>query len=308
MHEAVQPFKIHILGCGSATPTLRHSSSSQIVEIRGKLFMIDCAEGTQTRLRLAHIHFAAINNIFISHLHGDHCLGLFGMLSTFGLLGRTAPMHIYATAELKEALDTFMRIICPNLGYEVCFHPIDTTVCKTIYKDRSVSVSTLPLDHRVPCCGFLFKENPTLPHIRRDAIDAYGIPLSMINSIKRGSAYTTPEGDIIPNKRLTTPADPPRSYAYCSDTRYCPKLPELIRGVNVLYHESTYGKDCAELAAKFGHSTAGEAAMTARDAAVGRLVIGHFSARYEDESVLLNEAQEIFPRSVLANEMMVIDV
>ena len=262
----MEPFRVHILGCGSATPTLKHEPSAQLVEVRGKMFLVDCAEGTQTRLRHAHVHFSAINHIFITHLHGDHCLGLFGLLSTFGLLGRTAPMYIYATGELRAALDVFMSVFCSNLGYEVIFKPIDTTVSAVIYEDRSLTVTTLPLEHRVPCCGFLFREKPT-----------------------RSTSYV-------------------RSYAYCSDTRYMPDLHHLIHGVSTLYHESTYGTDKQHNADTYGHSTARDAAMVARDAEAGKLVLGHFSARYEDETVLLDEAQAIFPNTILADEGMVIDV
>lgn len=304
----MEPFRVHILGCGSATPTLKHEPSAQIVEVRGKMFLVDCAEGTQTRLRHAHVHFSAINHIFITHLHGDHCLGLFGLLSTFGLLGRTAPMYIYATTELRAALDVFMSVFCSNLGYEVIFKPIDTTVSAVIYEDRSLTVTTLPLEHRVPCCGFLFREKPTLPHVRREIFDMYGVPLSQVNNIKAGADFVTADGEVIPNSRLTTPPAAPRSYAYCSDTRYMPDLHRLIHGVNTLYHESTYGTDKQQNADTYGHSTARDAAMVARDAQAGKLVLGHFSARYEDETVLLDEAQAIFPNTILADEGMVIDV
>lgn len=304
----MEPFRVHILGCGSALPTLRHYASSQVVEVRGKLFMIDCGEGTQMQLRRSHIGFVRISHVFISHLHGDHCLGLVGMLSTFGMLGRTLPLHLYATAELEPVLRAQVDVFCHNLGYELVFHPIDTTRSEVIYEDRSLTVTTIPLNHRVPCCGFLFREKPTLPHIRRDIIDMYGIPVSQINNIKNGRDWTTDDGDVIPNSKLTFPPEPPRSYAYCSDTRYMPKLHKLLKGVSTLYHESTYGSDNIAMARKYRHSTAEEAARTARDAGAGQLVLGHYSARYENEKVLLDEARAIFENTVLADEMAVIDV
>lgn len=304
----MEPFRVHILGCGSALPTLRHYASSQVVEVRGKLFMIDCGEGTQMQLRRSRIGFSKIGHVFISHLHGDHCLGLVGMLSTFGMLGRTSPLHIYATAELEPMLDAQMSMFCHGLDYEVCFHAIDTTCSEKIYEDRSLTVTTIPLDHRVPCCGFLFREKPLPPHIRRDIIDMYGIPVSMINNIKMGQDWTTADGEVIPNSRLTLPADPVRSYAYCSDTRYIPDLYKLVKGVSTLYHESTYGRDNIEMARKYKHSTAEEAAITARDAGAGQLILGHYSARYEKESVLLNEARAVFENTVLADEMAVFNV
>lgn len=304
----MEPFRIHILGCGSALPTLRHYASSQVVEIREKMFMIDCGEGTQMQLRRSRLHFMRIGHVFISHLHGDHCFGLIGMISTFGMLGRTAPLHVYADKALGDMLRSQLDMFCQGLEFEVVFHPIDTEAVSVIYEDRSLTVTTIPLSHRVPCCGFLFREKPIPPHIRRDMIDMYGIPVSQINNIKSGQDWITPDGDVIPNSRLTVPSAEARSYAYCSDTRYIPKLHELVRGVSALYHESTYGSDNAERARKYWHSTASEAARVAHDAGVGKLILGHYSARYDSEETLLEEARRIFPDTVLAEEMAVINV
>ncbi|MDO4309303.1 MAG: ribonuclease Z [Prevotella sp.] len=304
----MEPFRIHILGCGSALPTLRHYASSQVVEIREKMFMIDCGEGTQMQLRRSRLHFMRISHVFISHLHGDHCFGLIGMISTFGMLGRTAPLHVFADKALDGMLRSQLDMFCHGLEFEVVFHPIDTEVVSVVYEDRSLTVTTIPLSHRVPCCGFLFREKPTQPHIRRDMIDMYGIPVSQINNIKSGQDWITPDGDVIPNSRLTVPSEEARSYAYCSDTRYIPKLHELVKGVSALYHESTYGSDNAERARKYWHSTASEAARVAHDAGVGKLILGHYSARYDSEDALLEEALRIFPDTVLAEEMAVINV
>lgn len=301
------PFKIHILGCGSATPTLHHFPSSQIVEVRGKLFMIDCAEGTQLQLRKLRVPFTKIQAIFISHIHGDHCFGLIGMISTFGLLGRTAPLHVYAPKALEKMLEMQIQMFCNDLGYEVVFHAVDTKENKVIYDDRSLTVETVPLCHRVPCAGYIFREKPTLPHIRRDMIDFYQIPLSQINNIKAGADWTTPEGTVIENSRLVTPAEPPRSYAYCSDTAYLPNLHEMLKGVTTLYHEATYAEDMIDNAVKYCHSTARQAAMVAKAAGVSRLLLGHYSSRYTNEDILLNEAREIFHNSFLTNELQVID-
>lgn len=301
------PFKIHILGCGSATPTLHHFPSSQIVEVRGKLFMIDCAEGTQLQLRKLRVPFTKIQAIFISHIHGDHCFGLIGMISTFGLLGRTAPLHVYAPKALEKMLEMQIQMFCNDLGYEVVFHAVDTKENKVIYDDRSLTVETVPLCHRVPCAGYIFREKPTLPHIRRDMIDFYQIPLSQINNIKAGADWTTPDGTLIENSRLVTPAEPPRSYAYCSDTAYLPNLHEMLKGVTTLYHESTYAEDMIDNAVKYCHSTARQAAMVAKAAGVSRLLLGHYSSRYTNEEILLNEAREIFSNSFLTNELQVID-
>lgn len=304
----MKSFKVHILGCGSALPTLQHYASSQIVEFRDKCFMIDCGEGTQMQVRHTHIHFSKIQAVFISHIHGDHCFGLIGMISTFGMLGRTAPLHIYAPAELESILNAQVELFCTGLEYNIVFHAVDTTERVVVYEDRSLIVETIPLEHRVPCCGFIFREKPALPHIRRDMIDFYNIPISQINNIKAGAGWTTPDGDFVPHERLTVPADVPLSYAYCSDTRYLPHLHELIKGVSTLYHESTYAEDNIEKARIYHHSTAAQAAMVARDANVGKLLLGHYSSRYRDESVLLDEAKAIFPNSYLTNEKLVFDV
>lgn len=304
----MEPFRVHILGCGSALPTLHHNASAQVVEIRGKLFLVDCGEGTQVQLRRSHLRFTKISAVLITHLHGDHCFGLIGMLSTFGLLGRTARLAIYAPAALEDMLKQQMQLFCHDFDYEVDFHAVDTTQQQVIYEDRSLTVETIPLEHRMPCCGYLFREKPSLPHIRRDMIDFYQIPTSQINNIKAGADWTTPDGEVVKNERLVEPADPPRSYAYCSDTRYIPTLHERIKGVSTLYHESTYGEDNLLMAQKYFHSTARQAALVARDAGVGRLLLGHYSSRYEDEQILLREAQEVFENTSLTDENTFFDV
>ena len=304
----MEPFKVHILGCGSALPTLQHNASSQIVELREKLFMIDCGEGTQIQLRRSRIHFSKIIAVFISHLHGDHCFGLPGMISTFGMTGRTAPLHVYAPAAFEPILDQTLSFFCQGLEFKVVFHAVDTTQNKVVYEDRSLTVETIPLQHRIDCCGYLFREKPILPHIRRDMIDFYKIPISQINNIKAGADWVTPEGEVIANSRLTTPAEPARSYAYCSDTRYIKTLHELVKGVSTLYHESTYSAEDAERARLYWHSTSQDAAKVARDASVGKLLLGHFSARYNNESQLLEEAKEIFPNSYLTCEGATFDI
>ena len=304
----MEPFRVHILGCGSALPTPRHYASAQVVEVRGKLFLVDCGEGTQIQLRRSHIRFTKISAVFISHLHGDHCFGLIGMLSTFGLLGRTARLAVYAPSELEDMLKRQMRLFCYDFDYEVEFHAVDATQQQVIYEDHSLTVESIPLEHRMPCCGFLFREKPVQPHIRRDMIDFYQIPVSQINNIKAGADWTTPEGIRVENSRLVTPANQPRSYAYCSDTRYIPTLHERIKGVSTLYHESTYGEDNLLLAEKYYHSTARQAALVAHDAAARQLLLGHYSSRYEDEQVLLREAREVFPETYLTDEQAVFEV
>ena len=298
----MQPFKVYILGCGSALPTLKHMPTSQVVELRDKQFMIDCGEGTQIQLRRSHIHFSRLHAVFISHLHGDHCFGLIGMISTFGLLGRTAPLHVYAPQELEAMLQSQMELFCRGLEFQVVFHAVDTTVMQMIYEDKSLTVSSIPLNHRIACCGFLFREKATLPHIRRDMIDYLEIPVSQINNIKNGAGWLKENGEIVPHEELVTPADPVRSYAFCSDTRYMPELAEFVKGVDLLYHESTYCNEQKERAKLYYHSTAAQAAKVAKAAGARRLLLGHYSARYEDELVMLEEARAVFPESYLTAE------
>lgn len=304
----MEKFEINILGCGAALPTPRRLSSAQIVNIREKLFMLDCAEGTQMALRRSHLAFSHLQAIFLTHLHGDHVFGLIGLLSTFGLLGRIQDLHIYGPKDLQRIFQPQIDHFCSDSPYKIILHEIDTHIVQTIYEDRSLSVSTLPLSHRVPCCGFLFREKPKPRHIRRDMIDFYHIPISQINNIKAGQDWITPEGTLIPNERLTTPADPIRTYAYCTDTAYRPQLAEMLHDVTCLYHEATFADEHALLAKKTFHSTAQQAAQIAKEAHAGQLVIGHFSSRYPSEQVLLDEARSIFPNTRLADDGMKIQL
>lgn len=304
----MEKFDITILGCGAALPTPKRLSSSQIVNIREKLFMLDCAEGTQMALRRSRISFSHLQAIFLTHLHGDHTFGLIGMLSTFGLVGRIQDLHIYGPQDLQRIFQPQIDYFCADSPFKIILHEIDTKKPQVLYEDRSVIISTLPLSHRVPCCGYLFQEKPTLRHIRRDMIDFYHIPISQINNIKAGMDWTTEDGTQIPNERLTTPSDPVRSYAYCTDTTYLPQLAELLKGVTCLYHEATFAEEHAQLAKSTFHSTASQAAQIAKDAQAGQLILGHFSSRYKSEEVLLQEAQQIFPNTQLAEDGMKISL
>lgn len=304
----MEKFEITILGCGSATPSPKHYTSSQVVEIRGKLFMVDCGEGTQIQLRRSRVAFARINHIFISHLHGDHCFGLLGMISSFGLLGRTAPLFIHAPQELGPMLRQEMDFYCRDLEFQVEFQGFDPSQTAVVYDDRSVSVTAFPLKHRVPCSGFLFREKATLDHLDRAAADFYGVPQWDYNRIKNGGDFTTTDGIVIPHDKLTRPADPGRSYAYCCDTVYNPAMIPLIKGVNLMYHDCTYSGDDTDRAQKHFHSTATDAARTAQEAQAGKLILGHFSARYPDESILLEEAQKTFANTILSKESLTVPV
>lgn len=304
----MEKFEVHILGCGSALPTTRHLATSQVINIREKLFMIDCGEGAQVQLRKSRLKFSRLNHIFISHLHGDHCFGLMGLISTFGMLERTANLHIHCHADLQRILEPQIEFFCKGMPYNVVFELFNPGEQAVIYDDRSVSVETIPLRHRVPCCGFLFREKPTPNHIRRDMIDFYQIPTYLINRVKNGEDYVLEDGTVIPNTRLTTPSDPPRSYAYCSDTCYLPRICKQIKGCDLLFHEATFATADAKRAKETFHTTAPQAAEIAKAAQVKKLVIGHYSARYEDESILLKEAGEVFPQTILAQENLKIEL
>ena len=304
----MEKFELHILGCGSALPTTRHFATSQVVNLRDKLFMIDCGEGAQMQLRKSRLKFSRLNHIFISHLHGDDCFGLMGLISTFGLLGRTAELHIHSPKGLEELLAPMLNFFCHTLAYKVIFHEFDTRQASVIYEDRSMTVTTIPLQHRIPCCGFLFAEKARPNHIIRDMIDFYKVPVYELNRIKNGADYITPEGEVIANVRLTRPSDPPRRYAYCSDTIFRREIAEQISGVDLLFHEATFAESELARAKETYHTTAAQAGRIAVEAGVRRLVIGHFSARYEDENVLLKEASAIFPDTILAKENLCISL
>lgn len=304
----MEKFELHVLGCGSALPTTRHFPTSQIVNVRDKLFMIDCGEGAQLQFRKSRLKFSRLNHIFISHLHGDHCFGLLGLISTLNLLGRTAELHIHSPKGLEDLMIPMLDFFNRQMTYRVLFHEFGTKEAAVVYEDRSLTVTTIPLRHRMPCCGFLFAEKPGPNHILRDMIDFYQVPVYELNRIKNGADYVTPEGEVIPNARLTRPSAAPRRYAYCSDTIYLPSVTEQIQGVDLLFHEATFAKDAAPRAKETFHTTASQAARIARDAEVKKLLIGHFSARYDDEQVLLDEARAVFPNTQLAKETLCISV
>ncbi len=304
----MEKFTVHILGCGSALPTMRHMNTSQVVSIRNKSFMLDCGEGTQLAIRKHNINFNKIATIFISHLHGDHCLGLPGLISSMGLLGRKSPLQIYGPSDTELLFRPMIDFLCPNLEYEIVFHKIDTTRHELVYEDRSLTVHSLPMKHRIPCCGYLFKEKAGLRHILPYMMERHEIPYSQVNNIKNGMDFVTKDGRVIANDELTTPPDTPRSYAFCSDTMYDESIIPYIKEVDLLYHEATYGDDKQDLATKYFHSTARQAAQVAKASGAKGLIIGHYSQRYNDEHTLLQEAQSVFPNTKLSNEGMVYEI
>lgn len=291
-------FELTILGSGSAVPTFHRNSAAQVLNVLERYFLIDCAEGTQHRLRRFHIPYNKINHIFISHLHGDHYFGLIGLLSTLSMQGRRGEMNIYADARLQEILEFQLEKMKTRLQFPVVYHALSRRE-EVLYEDRVVQVSAFPLKHRheAPVCGFLFREQERERSIRKDMADAWQVPVAFMQHLKRGADFVTPEGEVVPNARLTTNPPPARSYAYMSDTLYRERFAEYVRGVSLLYHEATYGKEEEALAKETFHSTAEQAACLAKAAGAGRLLLGHFSARYPEPACLLPEARAIFPNT-----------
>lgn len=301
-------FDLNILGCGSALPTTRHLATSQVINLREKLYMIDCGEGTQVQMRHMRIKFSRLNHIFISHMHGDHCFGLPGLLSTLGMLGRTGELVIHGPKELKDYLTPIFSIFCKELPFPIRINEVNPFVSELIWEDRSLKVYSIPLKHRLPTTGYLFEEKQKEPHIIKEMVDFYQIPVKELPRIKRGENFITSDGEIIPYTRLTRPAVLAKRYAYCSDTAFYEKIIPIIEGVDLLYHEATFGNIDAARAKETFHSTARQAAEIAKKAQVKKLLIGHYSARYEDIQFLQEEAKEIFPNTLLAMEGMKLSI
>ena len=282
--------------------------SCQVVSYRDRLMMVDCGEGAQLMMRKMHMKFSRLTDIFISHLHGDHFLGLPGLLSTMGLHQREGALTVHCFEAGLDVLRHVMRVFCPDPGYEIVYHPIKYAD-EVIVDTPSLTVETVRMAHRVPCVGFVFREKPKLRHIKGDMARFYQVPHYQMDSLRAGADFVTADGEVIANGRLTGDPDPSLSYACLADTTYKPDIVGRIAGVDLLYHEATYDATVEAKAVSRGHSTASQAAMIARDAGVGRLIIGHFSKQYEgDESLLLEQARAIFPNTILAKEGMTIDV
>ncbi|WP_300675647.1 ribonuclease Z [Soonwooa sp.] len=289
-----------ILGFNSAIPTVNSSPTAQLLEMEERMFLIDCGEGTQVQLRKAKARFSKLNHIFISHLHGDHCFGLPGLIASFRLLGRTTPLHVYGPKGIKKMLETIFTITETHRGFEVVYHELDKKVSEKIYEDKRVEVFTIPLDHRIYCNGYLFKEKPKERHLNMAAISEFPeIEICDYQNLRNGKDFVCEDGTIIPNAELTTDPKASVSYAFCSDTRYKEDIIPLIKNVDVLYHESTFLHELKEMADYTGHTTAQEAATIAKKAEVGKLIMGHFSNRYDDLTVMTTEARQIFPNSYL---------
>lgn len=301
--------KITILGYNSAIPTVSGIPTSQYLEMNERHFLIDCGEGTQVQLRRARVKFSKINHIFISHLHGDHCFGLPGLISSFRLLGREAPLHIYGPKGIAEMLETIFRITDSHREFNVIYHELSSKQSELIYEDHKLTVHTIPLNHRIYANGYLFREKQGLRHLNMEEIKKYPeIEVCDYHKLKKGEDFLLSDGYLLKNEVLTTPAEKGKSYAFCSDTRFKPDIVPIIKGVDVLYHEATFLHDLKEMADYTGHTTAMEAALIAKEAEAGKLILGHFSNRYSDLSVFLDEARPIFPNTFLPEALKEVEI
>ena len=294
--------KLNILGCYAATPRSFTNPSAQVLEIKNELFLIDCGEGTQVQLRRNKIKFSKIKHVFISHLHGDHFYGLVGLISTFRLLNRENELHVYGPKGIKEIITLQLKLSNSWTNYPLYFHELESKEAQIIYEDEKLSVETIPLVHRVYTNGFLFKEKPGDRKLLIDKAIEYNIDVALYRSLKKGKDVRSELGELVPNHLVTVNPEPPKSYAYCSDTAFNPKMIPQISGATVLYHESTFLEDKAELAFPTKHSTAKEAAQIAKEAGVGKLILGHYSTRYTNINLFKKEATSIFNKVDLADD------
>ncbi|AKH94530.1 ribonuclease Z [Elizabethkingia anophelis] len=289
-----------ILGYNSAIPTVKSSPTAQFLEMDERCFLIDCGEGTQVQLRKAKAKFSKINHIFISHLHGDHCFGLPGLIASFRLLGRDQELHVYGPKGIKKMLETIFEITETHRGFQIVYNELEGDQSQKVYEDDKLEVWTIPLDHRIYCNGYLFREKPKDRRLNMAEISKYPeIEICDYHNLKRGKDFVLSDGYVLKNEVLTTDPEPPVSYAFCSDTRFKEDIIPIIENVDVLYHESTFLHDLKEMADYTGHTTAKEAAIIAQRAGVKKLILGHFSNRYADLTVFTDEAREYFPNTFL---------
>jgi ribonuclease Z len=301
-------FEVTILGSSSATPTSRRFPTAQLLNVSERFFLIDCGEGTQIQLRRYKIRFQRINHIFISHLHGDHYLGLMGLISSMHLLGRKKELAIYSPKGLQEIIEVQLRISATELNYPVKWIELNPHEPAVVYEDNVLTVSTVILHHRIPCCGFVFREKGKLLSLDKAGIMQDQVPVEAYFTLKSGKNYLCENGREFRFEDYTLPQTPSRSYAFCSDTRFDLRVAEQVKNVNLLYHEATFMHDLLDRAEKTAHSTAKEAGIIARTANARKLVIGHFSVRYNDMEPLLSEAKTEFPETELAEEGKVFPV
>ena len=295
-------FSVTILGSSSAIPTTTRFPTAQVLNVHERFFLIDCGEGTQMQLRRFSVNMSRINHIFISHLHGDHIFGLFGLFSSYSLMGRKNDLHIYAHRDLEATLDHYRQYFGVGLSYSIIFHPFIAAKPAEIYNDKHLTVEIVPLRHSVPVAGFIFREKKRLLNVKKEAIEKYSLGIKDIRNIKEGMNFVTPAGETISNQELTLPPYKQRSYAFCTDTLYFTRLAEQLKNIDLLYYEATFANNDKKLARLTGHSTAGQAALLAKKANVGKLLIGHFSTRYKKTDLLLQEAREVFAETIAVED------
>jgi ribonuclease Z len=295
-------FEVTILGSSSATPIFNRNPTSQAVNINDRWYLIDCGEGTQQQMLRFDIKASKIDHIFISHLHGDHYLGLVGLLSSLHLNGRIKPLYIYCPAHLKEIIDIQLLYSETTIQYPLEYRFTDAEKFEILLDNADITVETIPLNHRIPCTGFLFKEKKRLRKLMKEKIERLGVPIPFYSALKKGEDYTAPNGDVYKNDTLTTDSSDPKSYAYCSDTMYDERYFKQISDVTMLYHEATFLDNMLDRALETHHTTALQAGEIALKVNAKRLLIGHFSARYKTLNELLEETQSVFPDTELAIE------
>lgn len=301
-------FAIHTLGCGSAKPSLRHQPSSTVIDFRNNLFMVDCGEGAQLAMMRERLKFSRLGHIFLTHLHGDHVLGLPGLVSTLDLHGTGGSLTIHTIPEGEKILREILGYFAACTDFEVRFNILDPKGGETAFENHALSVRTVRLAHRVPTLGYIFKEKPRQRHLKKEMCDFHGVPVSQFNRIKDGEDFVRPDGTVIPNERLTLPPSPSLSYAHISDTAFCPALAEKIGPVDLIFHETTYLERDKALAAPRGHSTAHQAAEMAGMTGSRWLLTGHYSSRYDDDELFRKEALEVFPNVITNREGLVTDL
>lgn len=300
-------FKLTILGCDSAIPTITKQQTAQLLNVNERFFLIDCGENTQVQLRKYQLSFQRINHVFISHLHGDHYFGLIGLITSMHLLGRKKELHIYAHVELKEIINIQLSASNTILNYPLFFHEIPKDDEIKLYSDENIEIKNILLDHTIDCSGFIFKEKKHKRKIIKEKLEEFKIPFEEITNLRIGKDLLLEDGRKILNHEITKEGDSPKSYAYCSDTRFCSSIISKIKNADLLYHETTFCDKHFDIAQKTGHSTTIQAAKIAKKARVKRLIIGHYSKRYSDLNELLNESRSVFENSFLSREGDVLD-
>ena len=301
-------FRLSILGTASALPVMNRYPSAHVLSVRGRSFLIDCGEGCQMRMSRMKLSALKIEAVFISHIHGDHIFGFFGLVTTMGMLGRTAPLHVYAPRSFAPILKFTLSYFGEGMKFPIEMHVVKVSSPEPVFDAKSFEVYAFPLRHRIETYGYLFKEKEPLLNVRKELIEPHALTLTEIGALKQGRAVTRENGDILDPETFAYRPFVPRSYAYCSDTAPFPELSEWVKGVTLLFHEATYTSGLKELAEATNHSTASDAALCAAEAGAGRLLLGHYSSRYKDLEPFLEEAQKVFPDTLLAKDGDIIEI